>query len=190
MYQATKRWPGANRRSMKRIVGSLVFVIALITGSTAALAAGHHHGRPPRTTTTTQAPATTTTSTTPNATTTTTTSTTTTTTPSSSSVAFVQDGDTGTFTGNTTSLGSGQSNQVLPYDTGIGHTVVLVLQTLTYPAPRQIPSPASPQTSVPSISSTRTTMMPTTRYGFVRTRPALPIQSRSTHRPTLGTPLP
>jgi hypothetical protein len=132
MYaKATKRWRGANRRSMKRIVGSVVFVIALITGSTTALAAGHHHGRPPSRTTTTQAPATTTTTTTPN--TTTTTSSTTTTTPSSSSVAFVQDGDTGTFTGNTTSLGSGQSNQVLPHDTGIGHTVVLVLQTLTYP---------------------------------------------------------
>ena len=119
---------------MKRIVGSLVFVIALIiTGSTAALAAGHHRGRPPSRTTTTQAPATTTTTTTPNVTTTTTTSTTTTTTPSSSSVAFVQDGDTGTFTGNTTSLGSGQSNQVLAHDTGIGHSVVLIIQTLTDP---------------------------------------------------------
>ncbi len=119
---------------MKRIVGSLIFVIALITGSTAALAAGHHRGRP-RSTTTTQAPATTTTTTatTPNSTTTTSTTGTTTGTPSSSSVAFVQDGDTGTFTGNTTSLGSGLPGQVLPQDTGIGHTVVLVLQTLTYP---------------------------------------------------------
>ncbi len=119
---------------MKRVVGSLVFVIALIiTGSTAALAAGRHHGRPPSRTTTTQGPATTTTTTIPNATTTTSTSTTTTTTPSSSSVAFVQDGDTGTFTGNTTSIGSGQSNQVLAHDTGIGHSVVLVIQTLTDP---------------------------------------------------------
>ncbi len=125
---------------MKRIVGSLVFVIALITGSTAALAAGHHHGRPHGTTTTTQAPATTTTTTTPNnttttstSTTTTSTSTTTTTTPSSSSVAFVQAGDTGTFNGNTTSIGSGQSNQVLAHNTGIGHSVVLMIQTLTYP---------------------------------------------------------
>ncbi len=126
---------------MKRIVASLVFVIALIiTGSTGALAAGHHHGRPPSRTTTTQAPATTTTTTTPNtttttstSTTTTTTSTTTTTTPSSSSVAFVQADDTGTINGNTTSIGSGQSNQVLAHDTGIGHTVVLMIQTLTYP---------------------------------------------------------
>ncbi len=119
---------------MKRVVGSLVFVIALIiTGSTAALAAGRHHGRPPSRTTTTQGPATTTTTTIPNATTTTTTSTTTTTTPPSSSVGFVQDGDTGTFTGNTTSIGSGQSNQVLAHDTGIGHSVVLVIQTLTDP---------------------------------------------------------
>ena len=118
---------------MKRIAGSLVFVIALITGSSAALAAGHHHGRPRSMTTTTQAPVTTTTTTTPSTTTTTSTGSTTTSTPSSSSVAFVQDGDTGTFTGNTTSLGSGRPNQVLPHDTGIGHTVVLVLQTLTYP---------------------------------------------------------
>jgi hypothetical protein len=125
---------------MKRIVASLVFVIALIAGSTAALAAGRHHFRPQGTTTTTEAPATTTSTTTPNTTTTTSTSTTTaststtaTTTPSSSSVAFVQDSDTGTFTGNTTSLGGGSPAQVLPNDTGIGHTVVLVLQTLTYP---------------------------------------------------------
>ena len=119
---------------MKRIVASLVLVIALIiTGSNAALAAGHHHGRPPSTTTTTQAPATTTTTTTPSTTTTTSTSTTTTTTPSSSSVAFVQADDTGTINGNTTSIGSGQSNQVLAHDTGIGHSVVLMIQTLTYP---------------------------------------------------------
>ncbi len=139
---------------MKRIVGSVVFVIALITGTSAALASGRHHFRPHRTTTTTQAPTTTTTTTAPNtttttsasttttsasttttsaSTTTTSASTTTTSTPSSSSVAFVQDGDTGTFTGNTTSLGSGLPGQVLPHDTGVGHTVVLVLQTLTYP---------------------------------------------------------
>jgi len=107
---------------MKRIVGSLVFVIALITGSTTAFAAGHHHGRRPGTTTT-QAPATTTTNT----------SARTTTTPSSSSVAFVQADDTGTINGNTTSIGSGQSNQVLAHDTGIGHSVVLMIQTLTDP---------------------------------------------------------
>ena len=118
---------------MKRIVASLVLVIALIiTGSNAALAAGHHHGRPPSRTTTTQAPVTATTTTTPNTTTTTTTSTTTTTTPSSS-VAFVQADDTGTINGNTTSIGSGQSNQVLAHDTGIGHSVVLMIQTLTAP---------------------------------------------------------
>ena len=75
----------------------------------------------------------TTTTTTPSTTTTTSTSTTTTTTPSSSSVAFVQADDTGTINGNTTSIGSGQSNQVLAHDTGIGHSVVLMIQTLTNP---------------------------------------------------------
>ncbi len=50
---------------------------------------------------------------------------------SSSSVAFVQADDTGTINGNTTSIGSGQSNQVLAHDTGIGHSVVLMIQTLT-----------------------------------------------------------
>jgi hypothetical protein len=119
---------------MKRIVAGLVLVIALITDSTAALAAGHHHGRPPSKTTTTTPSTTTTTTTTPSSTTTTTsTSTTTTTTPSSSSVAFVQADDTGTINGNTTSIGSGQSNQVLAHDTVIGHSVVLMIQTLTYP---------------------------------------------------------
>jgi hypothetical protein len=102
---------------MKLVVASLLFVIALITGSTAALAAGHHHGRPPSTTTT--APATTTTSTT------------TTTTPASSSVAFVQADDTGTINGNTTGISSGHSNQILARDTGIGHTVVLMIQSLS-----------------------------------------------------------
>lgn len=66
--------------------------------------------------------------------TTTTTAASTTTTGSSGSVAFVQDGDTGTFNGNTTSICSGCYNQVLPHNTGIGHTVVLVVQTLTDPA--------------------------------------------------------
>jgi hypothetical protein len=74
-----------------------------------------------------------TTTTVPPSTTTTTASTTPTTPPSSSSVAFVQADDTGTFNGNTTSIGSGQSNQVLAHDTGIGHTVVLMIQTLTDP---------------------------------------------------------
>ena len=86
----------------------------------------------PSTTTTTPS-TTTTTTTTPSTTTTTSTSTTTTTTPSSSSVAFVQADDTGTINGNTTSIGSGQSNQVLAHDTGIGHSVVLMIQTLTNP---------------------------------------------------------
>jgi hypothetical protein len=118
---------------MKLVVASVVLVIALITSSTAALAAGHHHGRPPSKTTTTQAPPNTTTTTTPNTTTTTSISTTTTTTHSTSSVAFVQADDTGTINGSTTSIGSGQSNQVLAHDTGIGHSVVLMIQTLTYP---------------------------------------------------------
>ena len=46
---------------------------------------------------------------------------------------FVQADDTGTINGNTTSIGTGQSNQVLAHDTGIGHTVVLIIQTGTYP---------------------------------------------------------
>ena len=82
-------------------------------------------------TTTTVPPSTTTTS--ASTTTTTSTSTTTTTNPSSPSVAFVQADDTGTFNGNTTSISSGQYNQVLAHDTGIGHTVVLIIQTLTNP---------------------------------------------------------
>jgi hypothetical protein len=81
-------------------------------------------------TTTTVPPSTTTTTA---STTTTTTSTTTSTPPSSSSVAFVQADDTGTINGSTTSIGSGQSNQVLADNTGIGHTVVLMIQTLTNP---------------------------------------------------------
>jgi hypothetical protein len=52
---------------------------------------------------------------------------------SSSSVAFVQADDTGTINGNTTSISSGHSNRVLAHDTGIGHTVVLMIQTLTDP---------------------------------------------------------
>jgi hypothetical protein len=51
----------------------------------------------------------------------------------SPSVAFVQADDTGTINGNTTSIGGGQSNQVLAQDTGIGHSVVLMIQTLTDP---------------------------------------------------------
>jgi hypothetical protein len=47
--------------------------------------------------------------------------------------AFVQADDTGTIDRNTTSISSGQSNQVLAHDTGIGHTVVLMIQTLTNP---------------------------------------------------------
>jgi hypothetical protein len=78
-------------------------------------------------------PPTSTTSTTSTTTTTTSTSTTTTTTGSSSSVAFVQADDTGTFTGNTTSLSSGTSHQVLAHNTGIGHSVILNIQTLTDP---------------------------------------------------------
>jgi hypothetical protein len=76
---------------------------------------------------------TTTTTTVPPSTTTTTGTSTTTTTNPSSSVAFVQADDTGTFTGNTTSLSSGTSHQVLAHNTGIGHTVVLMIQTLTDP---------------------------------------------------------
>jgi hypothetical protein len=49
------------------------------------------------------------------------------------SVAFVQADDTGTINGNTTSIGSGHRNRVFAHDTGIGHTVVLILQTLTDP---------------------------------------------------------
>jgi len=46
---------------------------------------------------------------------------------------LVQAGDTGTFNGNTTSIGSGQYNRVLTNNTGIGHSVVLMIQTLTDP---------------------------------------------------------
>lgn len=86
----------------------------------------------PPSTTTTRPSSTTTTTTTPSTTTTTSTGTTTTT-PSSPSVATVQADDTGTINGNTTSIGSGQSNRVLAHDTGIGHSVVLMIQTLTNP---------------------------------------------------------
>jgi hypothetical protein len=48
-------------------------------------------------------------------------------------VAFVQADDTGTFNGNDTSIGSGTYNQVLAHNTGLGHTVVLIIQTLTDP---------------------------------------------------------
>jgi len=57
----------------------------------------------------------------------------TTTTTTTTTVAFVQADDTGTINGNTTSIGSGHSNRVLAHDTGIGHTVVLMIQTLTDP---------------------------------------------------------
>jgi hypothetical protein len=118
---------------MKRIVAGLLLVMAQFTGSTAAPAAGHHHRRLTSTTTTTQAPSTTTTTTTSGTTTTTGTSTTTTTTSSSSSVAFVQADDTGTIKGNTVGIPSGTYSQVLAHDTGIGHTVVLMIQTITNP---------------------------------------------------------
>ena len=48
-------------------------------------------------------------------------------------VAFVQADDTGTINGNTTSISSGKSNQVLAHNTGVGHSVVLMIQTLTNP---------------------------------------------------------
>jgi chitodextrinase len=48
-------------------------------------------------------------------------------------VAFVQADDTGTINGNTTSISSGQSHQVLAHNTGVGHSVVLMIQTLTNP---------------------------------------------------------
>ena len=85
---------------------------------------------------TTSSTSTSTTSTSTTSTSTTTTSTvpsTTTTTTAPSSFAFVQADDTGTINGTTTSIGSGQSNQVLAHNTGIGHSVVLMIQTLTYP---------------------------------------------------------
>ena len=86
------------------------------------------------TTTTTKPPATTTTTVAPTTTTTVPPTTTTTTTQGSSgSAAFVQADDTGTFNGNTTSISSGTYNQVLAHNTGIGHTVVLEIQTLTDP---------------------------------------------------------
>jgi hypothetical protein len=63
----------------------------------------------------------------------------------SASVAFVQADDTGTINGNDTSIASGQSNQVLAHDTGIGHSVVLMIQTLT--------SPGTETDTVTSVSS-------------------------------------
>ena len=108
---------------------------------------------PPATTTTTVAANTTTTtppiiiipSPSPGTTTTVPPVTTTTTPSTTSSVAFVQADDTGTINGNTTSIGSGQSNQVLAHDTGIGHSVVLMIQTLT--------SPGTETDTVTSVSS-------------------------------------
>ena len=81
-------------------------------------------------------PPTPTSTTTSTSTSTTTTSTTTTTTAGGnppSSATFVQADDTGTFTGNTTSLSSGTSHQVLAHNTAVGHSVVLMIQTLTNP---------------------------------------------------------
>jgi hypothetical protein len=49
-------------------------------------------------------------------------------------VAFVQADDTGTINGNTTSIASGHYNKVFAHDTRKGHTVVLVIQTLTNPS--------------------------------------------------------
>jgi hypothetical protein len=48
-------------------------------------------------------------------------------------VAFVQADDTGAINGNTTSIASGHYNKVFAHDTRKGHTVVLVIQTLTDP---------------------------------------------------------
>lgn len=45
-------------------------------------------------------------------------------------VAFVQASDTGVFTGNTTGIGTGISSQILSNNTGIGHCVVLMIQSL------------------------------------------------------------
>jgi hypothetical protein len=81
----------------------------------------------PTTTTTTGGTTTTTGST---STTTTSTSTTTTTAPSGSSVAFVQADDTSTIDGTTAGISTGNSSQVLAHNTGIGHAVVLMVQTL------------------------------------------------------------
>ncbi len=101
----------------------------------------HHRGtgggsttttRPPTTTTTTTHPPSSTTTPTSSTTTTTSTSTTTTTTPSSS-VAFVQADDTSTIDGTTAGISTGQSSQVLAHNTGVGHSVVLMIQSLTGP---------------------------------------------------------
>ncbi len=78
-------------------------------------------------------PTSTTTSTSTSTTTTSTTTTTTTGGNPPSSAKFVQADDTGTFTGNTTSLSSGTSHQVLAHNTAVGHSVVLMIQTLTNP---------------------------------------------------------
>ncbi len=63
----------------------------------------------------------------------------------SSSVAFVQADDTSTIDGTTAGIGTGQSSQVLAHDTGIGHSVVLMIQTLT--------GPGGETDSVTSVSS-------------------------------------
>ncbi|WP_300608025.1 hypothetical protein [Trebonia sp.] len=55
------------------------------------------------------------------------------TTATTTTVAFVQADDTGTINGNTTSIASGHYNKVFAHDTRKGHTVILVIQTLTNP---------------------------------------------------------
>ena len=45
--------------------------------------------------------------------------------------SLVQRNDTGVFTGNTTGIGSGVSAQILSNNTGLGHCVVLLLQSLS-----------------------------------------------------------
>jgi hypothetical protein len=55
------------------------------------------------------------------------------TTATTTRVAFVQADDTGTINGNTTSIASGHYNKVFAHDTRKGHTVILVIQTLTNP---------------------------------------------------------
>jgi hypothetical protein len=46
-------------------------------------------------------------------------------------VALVQVSDTGVYTGNTTGIGSGVTSQILANNTGIGHCVVLMIQSLS-----------------------------------------------------------
>jgi hypothetical protein len=46
-------------------------------------------------------------------------------------VTFVQASDTGVYTGNTTGIGSGDTAQILGSNTGTGHSVILLLQSLS-----------------------------------------------------------